>query len=129
MRLVRLGSVEAANTIEARGLTREFKKGPRAVDAIDLHVDAGEIYGFLGPNEAPPRPGDGARASADDPLPRRADNRPRRAEPDGAVGGGRTPGARGRRDRLPDDAVPRGGGRARRPGRDHRPRADRRRRD
>ena len=40
------------NTIEARGLTREFKKGPRAVDAIDLHVDAGEIYGFLGPNGA-----------------------------------------------------------------------------
>jgi ABC-2 type transport system ATP-binding protein len=47
-----LGSVEGANTIEARGLTREFKKGPRAVDAIDLHVDAGEIYGFLGPNGA-----------------------------------------------------------------------------
>jgi ABC-2 type transport system ATP-binding protein len=44
--------VEGANTIEARGLTREFKKGPRAVDAIDLHVDAGEIYGFLGPNGA-----------------------------------------------------------------------------
>jgi ABC-2 type transport system ATP-binding protein len=44
--------VAVANTIEARGLTREFKKGPRAVDAIDLHVDAGEIYGFLGPNGA-----------------------------------------------------------------------------
>jgi ABC-2 type transport system ATP-binding protein len=44
--------VEGANTIEARGLTREFKKGPRAVDAIDVHVDAGEIYGFLGPNGA-----------------------------------------------------------------------------
>jgi ABC-2 type transport system ATP-binding protein len=44
--------VVGANTIEARGLTREFKKGPRAVDAIDLHVDAGEIYGFLGPNGA-----------------------------------------------------------------------------
>jgi ABC-2 type transport system ATP-binding protein len=47
-----LGWVEGANTIEARALTREFKKGPRAVDAIDLHVDAGEIYGFLGPNGA-----------------------------------------------------------------------------
>ena len=44
--------MERANTIEARGLTREFKKGPRAVDAIDVHVDAGEIYGFLGPNGA-----------------------------------------------------------------------------
>ena len=33
----------------------------------------------------------------------------------------------GRRHRLPDDAVPRGGRRARRPRRDHRPRPDRRR--
>jgi ABC-2 type transport system ATP-binding protein len=38
--------------IEASGLVREFKKGPRAVDAIDLHVAPGEIYGFLGPNGA-----------------------------------------------------------------------------
>jgi ABC-2 type transport system ATP-binding protein len=40
------------NTIEVSQLVREFKKGPRAVDGIDLHVDAGEIYGFLGPNGA-----------------------------------------------------------------------------
>jgi ABC-2 type transport system ATP-binding protein len=39
-------------TIEASGLVREFKRGPRAVDGIDLHVSAGEIYGFLGPNGA-----------------------------------------------------------------------------
>jgi ABC-2 type transport system ATP-binding protein len=39
-------------SIEARGLVREFKKGPRAVDGIDLHVAPGEIYGFLGPNGA-----------------------------------------------------------------------------
>ncbi len=38
--------------IEAEGLVREFKKGPRAVDGIDLTVDPGEIYGFLGPNGA-----------------------------------------------------------------------------
>src|SRR3954449_6772029 len=38
--------------IEAEGLVREFKKGPRAVDAIDLSVSRGEIYGFLGPNGA-----------------------------------------------------------------------------
>jgi ABC-2 type transport system ATP-binding protein len=38
--------------IEARGLVREFKKGPRAVDGIDLRVEAGEVYGFLGPNGA-----------------------------------------------------------------------------
>jgi ABC-2 type transport system ATP-binding protein len=38
--------------IQAQGLVREFKKGPRAVDAIDLAVQPGEIYGFLGPNGA-----------------------------------------------------------------------------
>jgi ABC-2 type transport system ATP-binding protein len=31
---------------------REFRKGPRAVDGIDLAVSPGEIYGFLGPNGA-----------------------------------------------------------------------------
>ena len=38
--------------IQADQLVREFKKGPRAVDAIDLAVAPGEIYGFLGPNGA-----------------------------------------------------------------------------
>jgi len=38
--------------IEAEGLVREFKNGPRAVDGIDLRVREGEIYGFLGPNGA-----------------------------------------------------------------------------
>ena len=41
-----------APAIEAHGLVREFKKGPRAVDGIDLEVSPGEIYGFLGPNGA-----------------------------------------------------------------------------
>ena len=40
------------NSIEVEGLVREFKKGPRAVDGIDLRVEPGEIYGFLGPNGA-----------------------------------------------------------------------------
>ena len=40
------------NGIEVRGLVREYKKGPRAVDGIDLTVAPGEIYGFLGPNGA-----------------------------------------------------------------------------
>jgi ABC-2 type transport system ATP-binding protein len=44
--------MEPANSIEVEGLVREFKKGPRAVDGIDLRVDQGEIYGFLGPNGA-----------------------------------------------------------------------------
>jgi ABC-2 type transport system ATP-binding protein len=38
--------------IQAEKLVREFKKGPRAVDGIDLAVAPGEIYGFLGPNGA-----------------------------------------------------------------------------
>jgi ABC-2 type transport system ATP-binding protein len=38
--------------IEATDLVREFKKGPRAVDGIELRVDPGEVYGFLGPNGA-----------------------------------------------------------------------------
>ncbi|HEY7950812.1 MAG TPA: ATP-binding cassette domain-containing protein [Solirubrobacterales bacterium] len=38
--------------IEVEGLVREFKNGPRAVDGIELRVEAGEIYGFLGPNGA-----------------------------------------------------------------------------
>ncbi len=42
----------ADNGIEVEGLVREFKKGPRAVDGIDLTVAPGEIYGFLGPNGA-----------------------------------------------------------------------------
>jgi ABC-2 type transport system ATP-binding protein len=39
-------------SIEASGLVREFKRGPRAVDGIDLNVSPGEIFGFLGPNGA-----------------------------------------------------------------------------
>jgi ABC-2 type transport system ATP-binding protein len=41
----------ADNGIEVEGLVRTFKS-IRAVDGIDLHVDAAEIYGFLGPNGA-----------------------------------------------------------------------------
>jgi ABC-2 type transport system ATP-binding protein len=48
----RNGVRAGANGIEARGLTREFKGGILAVDAIDLEVRPGEIYGFLGPNGA-----------------------------------------------------------------------------
>jgi ABC-2 type transport system ATP-binding protein len=40
------------NGIEVEGLVREYKKGPRAVDGIDLAISSGEIYGFLGPNGA-----------------------------------------------------------------------------
>ena len=47
-----LGGVRADNSIVVESLVREFKKGPRAVDGIDLRVEPGEIYGFLGPNGA-----------------------------------------------------------------------------
>jgi ABC-2 type transport system ATP-binding protein len=38
--------------IQTERLVRQFKKGPRAVDGIDLRVEPGEVYGFLGPNGA-----------------------------------------------------------------------------
>jgi ABC-2 type transport system ATP-binding protein len=38
--------------IEVIGLERAFRGGVKAVDGIDLAVDAGEVYGFLGPNGA-----------------------------------------------------------------------------
>src|ERR687891_2633141 len=41
-----------SNSIVAEGLVKQFKKGPRAVDGIDITVAPGEIYGFLGPNGA-----------------------------------------------------------------------------
>jgi ABC-2 type transport system ATP-binding protein len=43
---------QPAAAIETEGLVREFKKGPRAVDGIDLRVEPGQVYGFLGPNGA-----------------------------------------------------------------------------
>jgi ABC-2 type transport system ATP-binding protein len=45
-------ATEQRKGIEVEGLVREFKNGPRAVDGIELSVEAGEIYGFLGPNGA-----------------------------------------------------------------------------
>jgi ABC-2 type transport system ATP-binding protein len=44
--------VSGEPAIEVENLVREFRKGPRAVDGIDLAVSPGEIYGFLGPNGA-----------------------------------------------------------------------------
>ncbi len=41
--------------ISVAGLTKSYKSGDRVVHAvkgIDLHVEAGQIYGFLGPNGA-----------------------------------------------------------------------------
>ena len=44
-----------APAIEASGLTKTYKTGDTAVEAvkgIDLRVEAGQTYGFLGPNGA-----------------------------------------------------------------------------
>jgi ABC-type multidrug transport system ATPase subunit len=38
--------------IRTRDLTKEFGRGVRAVDRLNLTVRAGEVYGFLGPNGA-----------------------------------------------------------------------------
>jgi ABC-2 type transport system ATP-binding protein len=46
------GPAPVTDAIVVEGLVREFKGGIRAVDGIDLHVRAGEVYGFLGPNGA-----------------------------------------------------------------------------
>jgi ABC-2 type transport system ATP-binding protein len=47
-----VGDLNGRAGIEAEGLVRQFKRGPRAVDGIDLRVEPGEVYGFLGPNGA-----------------------------------------------------------------------------
>jgi ABC-2 type transport system ATP-binding protein len=43
--------VSGSPAIQANGLTRRFND-KTAVDAIDLSIETGEIYGFLGPNGA-----------------------------------------------------------------------------
>src|SRR2546429_6726571 len=43
--------MELDNSIQVEQLVRDFK-ALRAVDGVDLHVDPGEIYGFLGRNGA-----------------------------------------------------------------------------
>ena len=80
----------------------------------------------LGRHAAAPRPRGVARRPSRGDLPRRADDRPRPPQPAGDVGRRRRPRRLGR-DRLPHDAVPRGGRRPRRPDRGHRRRPRRRR--
>ncbi len=45
-------AVEAPEVIRTRGLTKVYPNGTRAVDALDLSIHAGEIFGLLGPNGA-----------------------------------------------------------------------------
>ena len=89
---------------------REFRKGPRAVDGIDLAVSPGEIYGFLGPNGAGKSTTVLMLTTLLPPTSGRATRRRLRHRPPGRAG------ARDDRRRAP-------GGRARRD--PHRPRAPR----
>src|SRR4051812_36931979 len=82
---------------------------------------------LLGWDEASARRGAGARAQPPGPVPRRADHRVGSVQPGRPVGRGRAARARRRRDRVPHDAIPRGGRRPRGPRGDHRPGQDRRR--
>jgi len=38
--------------LEINGLTKIYKGGKKAVDSISLHVDSGDIFGFIGHNGA-----------------------------------------------------------------------------
>ena len=41
-----------STAIAVSGLVKDFGRGTRALDHLDLQVDAGEVHGFLGPNGA-----------------------------------------------------------------------------
>ncbi len=38
--------------LEIRNFTKTYKGGKRAVSGLNLHVEAGDIYGFIGHNGA-----------------------------------------------------------------------------
>ena len=82
---------------------------------------------YSGRHATPARPGDDPRRRPPDHLPRRADGRTRSPQPPRRCGRSIRDLVDERRHDLPDDAVPRGGGSARRPDRGPRPRPARRR--
>jgi ABC-2 type transport system ATP-binding protein len=47
-----MGRMQCTNVIETEGLTKRYGERIVAVDALDMHVRQGEVYGFLGPNGA-----------------------------------------------------------------------------
>ncbi|MCA9518523.1 MAG: ABC transporter ATP-binding protein [Myxococcales bacterium] len=44
--------VAGAPALEARGLVKRFGPGPPALDGLSFHVEAGELYGLVGPDGA-----------------------------------------------------------------------------
>ncbi len=99
-------AARAAELLEPFDLDR--RRRPARQDLLRRHAPPAR------PRRRPGRPPAGA-------VPRRADHRPRPAQPAGHVGRHRRAGAR-RHDAAPDHAVPRGGRPAGRPDRGHRPR-------
>ena len=105
--------------------TAAARRKARAAELLERFglTDAGDRVGedVLGRHAAPARPRRGAGRAPAGAVPRRADDRPRPAQPARPLGDDR--GARRRRhDRAADHAVPRRGRPARRPDRGHRPR-------
>ena len=140
----RIGYVPAGR-LDRSGRDRPRRARPpgpalRHVGKRDAKARAAEVLAALDLEAAADRPtgtysggmrrrldvGLGHRPPAAGPVPRRADDRPRPAGAGPDVGRDPRP-PRARDDRLPHDPLPRGGRRAVRPPRDHRPRADRRR--
>ena len=107
--------------VRCPGARRRGAGGPRPRSGRRSHDEH-----LLGRDEAPARRRARHRPQAVRPVPRRADDRSRPAGTRADVGRDPPP-ARGRHDRLPDHALPRGGRRAGRPAGDHRPGEDRRR--
>ena len=94
------------------------RRAARAVRPRRRREEAGRD--LLGRHAAAARPGHDPRRRPADHLPRRADRRTRSAQPARHVGDDPGP-RRGRRHHLPDHAIPRGGGPARRSHRRPRP--------
>ena len=108
--------------VRCPGARRRGAGGPRPRSGRRSHDEH-----VLGRHEAPARRRPRHRPQAVGPVPRRAHDRSRPPGTGPDVGRDPPP-ARGRHDGLPDHALPRGGRRAGRPARDHRPRGHRRRR-
>ena len=106
------------STKQAKAATDELLVKVRLADRADASVD-----GAVGRHGPAADGGAGDHAPPADPVPRRADGRPRPAEPHRAVGDRRRA-APGGRDDPPDDALHGGGRPALRPRRDHGPRRD-----
>lgn len=47
---------EATRAIQASGLLKTYKGGVRALDGLSFEVEAGTVFGMLGPNEPASRP-------------------------------------------------------------------------